>query len=591
MKRLLFVVVTMFLFCNAKAQTSKESASPTYDLKINGIYYNVISINDLTLCAVGRVDTTATTLKVPETVEYGERVFSVPKVDMQNSCSTVRTLILPNNLEYLHIDGCEVEDLHLSAKVISGFQHCPQLKRLTISANTRQITNKAFSRCDLDELVFEDGNTILEPDGSVFNYTQVDSVYCGRNFAEIGNYNNNSFGLSICSISAICFGPSVTRIEGGMIAGTKCLDIPENIIEIYGNGSFGRLEEINIFSKNAYFVRSGDYIPSMLSDIPTLKKVYINTIEYPSSFIDEMECEEFVIGTDVTSLYYSTDISVTGNNAKVKVLNRTPPRAPQFTNETFLFTPLYVPRGSLIVYQAADGWRNFFNIVEFDWDEPYEDYEISVSSNNPEYGSVEGGGIYHYGDYVTVTATTNFGYGFIGWKESGSVVSSMNPYSFYVDSNRFLTAVFAKMISVTAISNNVEYGVVEGSGEYPYGATVSLRAIPTPGNSFVHWSENGYTFTGSPISSQISFPVYGDRTITAVFQQGIEVDENALSDIKVVTENRSIHIEGMEDTSKIIVYNMRGQKIYEGKDNKIMVYGAGIYIVAIENRRIKVVVE
>lgn len=584
----------MFLLCNAKAQTSKESASLTYDLIINGIYYNVISINDLTLCAVGRVDTTATTLKVPGTVEYGGRVFSVPKVDMQNSCSTVRTLILPNNLEYLHIDGCDVEELHLSAKVISGFHHCPRLRRLSISANTEQIrpsTDMPFSNCNLDKLVFEDGYTILRFIRYGFDDSLIDSVYCGRNFEEIGNYDDTYFTMNGFRgvINAISFGSFVNRIEGMMIFNVKSLDIPENIIEIYGRvyNGFGRLEEINIFSKNAHFVNAGSVNRSMLSNIPTLSKVYINTIEN-YGFINEMGCEELVIGRDITNLYGNNDISVTGNNAMVKVLNRTPPRAPQFTNETYLYTPLYVPSGSLSVYQTADGWRNFFNIVEFDWDEP--NYTISATANNSEYGTIEGTGTYHSGESIALTATPNNGCFFRNWTENGVEVSTNRIYTFVVDRDRTLIANFklGNSVSINVTSNNSESGTVEGAGNYSCGETVILRAIPNSSNSFQNWTENG-----SVVCSQTtySFVAENDRNLMANFRS-LSVDENEVSSrVFAFAKDRSIMVEGSDTSSEITVYTIQGQFIYKGLEKKIPVPSAGLYIVAVGNRKIKVVVE
>ena len=586
MKRVLFVAILMMVLCNAKAQISEESESPAYDLKINGIYYNVISLEELTLCAVDRVDPTTTTLKIPATVNYGGRVFSVPRVDFATSCTNVRTLILPINLDYLNIDGCDAEDLHLSAKIIKGFSHCPRLKRLSISSNTEEM-HMTFSNCDLDELVFEDGNTILSPIRYVFMDSNIDSCYCGRNFAEIGNYNSSYFIMNgfRCSINSIYYGPSVTRVENYMTYGVKYLDIPENVVEIYeeNNGNHPQLEEINILSKNVHFVNSQG-INSMLSNSPRLKKVYINTREN-YGFIDRMECQEFVIGHDITSLS-GTNISVAGF---VKVLNRNPPLAPQFTNETYLHTPLFVPRGSLNDYQTANGWRNFFNMIEFDWEEPA--YEISVSSNILEYGYVEGSGTYYYGDSATVTATPNFGYEFKYWAESGAIVSTTNTYSFYVDRNRSLTAVFdipSNLISIYAISNNVEYGIVEGTGDYPYGSTVTLKAIPTPGNSFSHWLENGYFLA---FGDTYSLVANSDRTITAVFKRGLGVDENEQLDMIVYSVGRTIHVEGVGDLSKVVVYNSHGQLVYKGIDKTVAVTCSGLYIVAVGNRRIKVIVE
>lgn len=57
-------------------------------------------------------------------------------------------------------------------------------------------------------------------------------------------------------------------------------------------------------------------------------------------------------------------------------------------------------------------------------------YTVSVSSVPPKGGDVSGGGIYNEGAAVTVTASTNDGYTFIGWFAGNTVISYEAEYSF-----------------------------------------------------------------------------------------------------------------------------------------------------------------
>ena len=65
-----------------------------------------------------------------------------------------------------------------------------------------------------------------------------------------------------------------------------------------------------------------------------------------------------------------------------------------------------------------------------------------ASSNNNEYGTIEGGGHFISGDTCTVKATASEGYEFVNWTENGAVVSTTEEYTFIVGTNRNLVANF-----------------------------------------------------------------------------------------------------------------------------------------------------
>ncbi|MDE6413161.1 MAG: hypothetical protein K2K42_04630, partial [Eubacterium sp.] len=59
-------------------------------------------------------------------------------------------------------------------------------------------------------------------------------------------------------------------------------------------------------------------------------------------------------------------------------------------------------------------------------------------------GSIVGEGEYAKGKRVTLVATENPGSVFVGWYENGVIVASGTKYSFTVDKERHLTALFQK---------------------------------------------------------------------------------------------------------------------------------------------------
>ena len=73
---------------------------------------------------------------------------------------------------------------------------------------------------------------------------------------------------------------------------------------------------------------------------------------------------------------------------------------------------------------------------------------VNVSSSNPAYGTVSGGGEFSYGQSCTVTATANPGYYFSGWTLDGELVSSEVEYTFNVTSDMNLVANFVEVVEI-----------------------------------------------------------------------------------------------------------------------------------------------
>ena len=131
-------------------------------------------------------------------------------------------------------------------------------------------------------------------------------------------------------------------------------------------------------------------------------------------------------------------------------------------------------------------------------------YEISVTANPTEGGSVTGAGTYNHGSTCTLTATANTGYTFSSWTKNGSVVSSNPTYSFTVTENATYVANFTlNMFTITVSADPAAGGSVAGGGAYLYGENCTVSAMPTAGYTFTNWTKNGtvvssdatYTFT------------------------------------------------------------------------------------------------
>ncbi len=152
-----------------------------------------------------------------------------------------------------------------------------------------------------------------------------------------------------------------------------------------------------------------------------------------------------------------------------------------------------------------------------------ESTTYTVSVNATTGGTASGGGTCRDGDSITVTATPSDGYHFVKWTESGNEVSTDASYTFTVDKDRTLTAVFAEdeqptptyTVSVTALVG----GSVSGGGIYDENTSATVIATPDTGYQFKGWTENG---TQVSTEARYTFTVSANHTLVAVFEKETE---------------------------------------------------------------------
>ena len=191
---------------------------------------------------------------------------------------------------------------------------------------------------------------------------------------------------------------------------------------------------------------------------------------------------------------------------------------------------------------------------------------LNVYANPINGGNVTGGGIYHYDDVVTITATANEGYTFIAWYDGNSVFSNDATVQFEIETNLTLIAEFeinTYTISATASPSN--YGTVIGAGVYEYGYTVTLLAIPNDGYKFVNWTE-GNTVV-SPYSD-LSFVVTENRTFVAHFAEITGLEDVTVEDVTVYPNpaTTSCLIECPAQMGKLVVVNEKGMIVRSVED-------------------------
>ncbi len=136
----------------------------------------------------------------------------------------------------------------------------------------------------------------------------------------------------------------------------------------------------------------------------------------------------------------------------------------------------------------------------------------------------------------TKEATEEYTYTFAGWTPAVVAVTGDATY----------TATFSSVVNVYTITVNAVNGQVLGGGEYQYGTTTDLTAIPDEGYVFDQWSDG---VTDNPRTITVT----GDVEYTALFKsaEGLENIYTSEPVQKVIIDQK--------------VYILRGEKIYNAQ--------------------------
>lgn len=146
---------------------------------------------------------------------------------------------------------------------------------------------------------------------------------------------------------------------------------------------------------------------------------------------------------------------------------------------------------------------------------------LATSVNIAEAGSVVPvSAAFESGSTAKVTATANYGFRFKEWQdETGTVLSTENPYSFTISKDMNVKAIFSAVDMYTLTVNLAGEGAGWGkislspsvaNNKYEVGTIVDVKVVPNGVTSFMYWEDNS-----SQPSRQIQMDI--DRSVTATF--------------------------------------------------------------------------
>ena len=177
------------------------------------------------------------------------------------------------------------------------------------------------------------------------------------------------------------------------------------------------------------------------------------------------------------------------------------------------------------------------NIYTVETTTPFEEMGLAVASQATA----------NYGDSVTFTATPEYGYHFVSWTDENGLDTNAAVIKLEITGNTLLTANFDyDTFALVAVSTDLTRGTVEGAGDYPYGAIVTLTAVPAEGYVFKQWvDQDDVVYTTANVNVLVDdnkeytayFITEGEFTVTALAAHGTVTGAGGYSEGETATLN------------------------------------------------------
>ena len=447
---------------------------------------------------------------------------SLTSVTINSDAIVNKQYSLDSNLS--HIFGSQVTEYVIGDDVKGigdcTFYKCSKLTSVTIGNSVTSIGKSAFSQCaSLTSITIP--NSVTSIGISAFNgCSSLTSITIPNSVTSIGN----SVFHNCFSLTSITIPNSITSI--GNYAFYDCssltsVTIPNSVTNIGEMAFYNCTSLISIT------------IPNSVTSI-------VNRAFYNCTSLASITCEATTPPTLGSSVFYGVSKSI----------------------------PVYVPCGCVKAYKAKSGWNDFTNIQEplaeysievnvndatggtakvdrnsacgnqisatpnfgyhfVQWSDGATDnprtlvltqdtiltaefainqYTISIASSHKERGTTAGDTVVDYLEYVTISATANYGYHFTQWNDK----NTSNPRQVQVTEDKTYTAYFDKNTYYITKNYDSNQGYINGSSSGEYLDNITLTAEANYGYHFVQWSDGVTDNPRSLILTQ-------DTTFTAEF--------------------------------------------------------------------------
>lgn len=595
-------------------------AASAYDFQDGAFYYNILSLSDLTVqvtCSdveneYGNVTATYSgDITIPKTVEYSGRTFTVSSINSYAFINChIGTLTIPENV-----------------KTISAKEYSGNNQKLSCMQGT------------FKNLVIEDSDVPIECWRGLVSGQVTESVYLGRNIE--GEQGENIVYRNDGEFSSITFGNKVTTL-GEVCENCKNLTsvvLPKSIKSLTFRSFYGCTSLESIKGEGVEFIDESFENCSSLTtiDMPNLKVISdgaftnctnLRSITLPQGLVVLGEThhggDAFEGCSNLESITLPATLQSIGGNSsydspslfkgcsalKNIIVSNPVPVALAETNfdaTTYINATLKVPVGSLEAYKNADGWKNFFNIVEdatitddiftIKIDRKMYEGSISVECEEaiPEYQSYK---FVRKGSTVKITVTPERYY-----KLSALYVNGVDVMADVVD-NTYTTIVQGSML-ISAMFVESEEDIYLSIKQADNG-NVKLKAGKWNSYQFVFapaegWVIHSVSFNGKDVTDEIaSDNSYWTPEITenselvvvyASSESGIEEAESS-SPAKIFGYSGNITVKNAKIGDVISVYTTAGVLVNSTVANSdtttIRVQENEVYIVKVGKKTFKI---
>lgn len=420
-------VIMKLMLLAGSLLTTESVFSANYDFEVDGLYYNVVSLPDMT-AEVAQVNKSYNhdALSIPEHVTYMGRAFQIVKIREYafSGCDSLTSVTIPgsvteignsafsscNNLTSVAIPN-SVTEIGSSA-----FGRCKKLTSITISSNITEIKSGTFWGCESLTSITIPNNVTKIGVLAFSGCKSLISVKISNTVTEIGNR-----AFEDCnSLTSITIPQNVSTIEGEAFSGCSSLDsiiIQSNAVEYKPamnqgstfkgcwNISFVRItKSVNSIGSGIISFPDDDYyhkrtIKVIIDDCEQQLKIdasVSNSVEmvyygrdisnrifthysggrtklremYISDYVTNFPYHDYSFHGNLELITIGKKISEVPDLSRCESLNtlvlnsEVPPTATNFSNVQYMNVKVYVPKGALAAYQSADVWKNFWNLQE-----------------------------------------------------------------------------------------------------------------------------------------------------------------------------------------------------------------------------------
>ena len=209
-------------------------------------------------------------------------------------------------------------------------------------------------------------------------------------------------------------------------------------------------------------------------------------------------------------------------------------------------------------------------------------YLVEAETEPAEGGIIYGAGYYSSGMLCTLRAVARPGYAFVEWVEGWDVVSEEPTFSFVVEGDHHFVAYFERIVyHITLTADPVAGGSVIGGGNFHYGETCEVEALPAYNYIFDRWKESGGTVSSE---ATYSFMVIRDRDLVATFDYYDGVEKH--SSCTAYVEDHHVVVTDAQGQTMIpeMVVDVLGRRV-RNSDLR-----PGVYVALAEGMTVKVVV-